>query len=116
MVGVISAYCTDFSCSFSSKLIGDVWPMPELRRLGLYQVLIHVIMAKRAFVFVFQVRRAMSSHSKLAKKLSAMALSYASPVVPCAHSHFLAPVVKGNADVLAALVRMVHHGLRLAGQ
>jgi hypothetical protein len=39
-------------------------------------------MAKRASAFVFHERLSMSSHSKVAKKLSAIALSYASPTVP----------------------------------
>jgi hypothetical protein len=48
----------------------------------LYQVSIHVKMAMRALVNVFHLRRSISSHSRLAKKLSAMALSYVSPTAP----------------------------------
>jgi hypothetical protein len=82
MVGAISEFCMGFSYSFISKLIGDICPRPECRRRGLYQVSIQVNVAKRSSVFVFQLRRAISSHSKLAKKLSVIALSYVSPTVP----------------------------------
>jgi len=41
----------------------------------LYQPSIHENSASRASVLVWKLRRSMSSHSKLAKKLSAIALS-----------------------------------------
>ena len=49
--------------------------MPLCLRRGLYQPSIHVKMAMRASAKDFQLRLSMSSHSRLAKKLSAMALS-----------------------------------------
>jgi len=48
----------------------------------LYQLSIQVNTANLASVFVFQACRAISSHAKVANKLSAMAWSYASPTVP----------------------------------
>ena len=69
-----------------------------------YQPSIQVNRAVRAWAWVFQLRRLINSHSKLAK-LSAMALSperrppYPWKVVP-----ILAAVAKGNAGVLTALV------------
>jgi hypothetical protein len=39
-------------------------------------------LGERASFFVFQERLSINSHSSVAKKLSAMALSYASPTVP----------------------------------
>ena len=56
--------------------------MPLCRRRGLYQPSIHVKIAMRASANVFQLRLSISSHSRLAKKLSAIALSYASPTLP----------------------------------
>ena len=56
--------------------------MPLCLQRGLYQASIQVKMSMRASAKDFQLRLSMSSHSRLAKKLSAMALSYASPTLP----------------------------------
>ena len=58
-----------------SNLLGERCPRPLWRRSGLYQASIQVKSAKRASALVFQERLLISSHSKLAKKLSAIALS-----------------------------------------
>ena len=63
------------SCSSFSKLMGDFCPMPLCLRRGLYQPSIQVKMFMRASAKDFQLRLSMSSHSRLAKKLSAIALS-----------------------------------------
>ena len=73
-------------------------------------------MATRASAKDFQLRLSMSSHSWLAKKLSAMTLAHALPTLP----------IDGRAPIslqrlpkstpvvwLATLVRMVDHALRL---
>jgi hypothetical protein len=69
------AVCFFSSCNFS-KLMGEIWPNPECRLRGLYQVSIQVKMASLACTLVSLVLRAMSLHSKVANKLLAMALSY----------------------------------------
>lgn len=65
---------TSFSSDFSNSF-GDQYPMPECKQCGLYQDSIQANTAKRASVLVFQLRRLMNSHSRLAKKFSAIALS-----------------------------------------
>ena len=47
----------------------------ECRRRGLYQPSIQVNNAMRASAWLWKLRRSISSHSRLAKKLSAIALS-----------------------------------------
>ena len=64
-----------FSFSFLSKLFGDKYPSPECLRVGLYHDSIQVNMANLASVLFFQERLSINSHSRLAKKLSAIALS-----------------------------------------
>jgi hypothetical protein len=60
---------------FLSKLAGEVWPSALCRRRGLYQPSMQVNGARRAAVLVCQLRRSMSSHSSVTKKVSAIALS-----------------------------------------
>jgi len=46
------------------------------------------------------------------EKLSAIALSEASPTVPIGtHTHLLATLAEGDAGVLATMVAVVHHAL-----
>ena len=58
---------------------------------------------------VAQTWRSSSSHSKVAKKLSATALSSASPMVPMeATGGLLEAAAEGQAGVLAAVVAVMH--------
>jgi len=65
-----------------SKLADDRYPRLVCLRRGLYQASIQVKTARRASVLRLKLRRSSSSDSRLAKKLSAMALSWASPTGP----------------------------------
>ena len=61
-----------FAPYFSSYFIGEQYPSEECSRRGLYQPSIHVNSAVLASALVLQLRRSSSSHSSVAKKLSAM--------------------------------------------
>lgn len=71
VAGQVLARCVS---SRSSWVTGDL-ASAEWRRRGLYQPSIHVNTAIFASALLLQVRRAISSHSSVAKKLSAIALS-----------------------------------------
>ena len=62
-------------------------------------------------VTVLKTLRSMSSHSKVAKKLSAMALSKQSPTDPIERLYSGSPTSLGEviARVLASLIRVVNH-------
>ena len=65
-----------------SSLMGDLQPSAEWRRPGLYQPSMNSKMAIRASALVWSFLRSSNSHSSVAKKLSHIALSYASPTDP----------------------------------
>jgi hypothetical protein len=70
----------------------------------LYQDSIQVKIYKRASVFVFNDRLSISSHSKVAKKPSAMALSYAA--LAKRHAGVLTPEANKLDHVLAKFGRV----------
>jgi hypothetical protein len=66
----------------ASNWLGDLQPRALCRRLGFYQPSMNENTSLRAWFLDFNDVRAMSSHSSVEKKLSAIALSYASPTDP----------------------------------
>jgi hypothetical protein len=62
-------------------------------------------MASLASVLFFQERLSISSHSRLAKKLSGIAYTAHRRT----HVHFLAMLTELNAGILTALIAVVNH-------
>src|ERR1700733_13735867 len=80
--------------------------MAEWRRCGLYHPSINSKIAMRASIWVLKRHRSSSSHSRVAKKLSHMALSKQSPTEP---TGLAATFAEGERGVLAALVGVMNH-------
>jgi len=76
--GIVDSYALDISsrsrASFS-YLMGERYPRAECRRPGLYQPSMNSKIAIRSSAIVRNLRRSRSSHSRVAKKLSHIALS-----------------------------------------